>query len=155
MMGFLATWGEPAVRILSEQVEEAAGGFLRKNIVLYTIASGVAIFIAIGMAKIVYGIPLLWVIIPGYLLAIAMLWFSDRSFIAVAFDAGGVATGPMAVTFLMAMAVGIASTVEGRDPVVDGFGLIALIALAPILTIMGLGLIIRLKNAGKGGNGSG
>jgi hypothetical protein len=84
-----------------------------------------------------------------------MLWFSDRSFIAVAFDAGGVATGPMAVTFLMAMAVGIASTVEGRDPVVDGFGLIALIALAPILTIMGLGLIIRLKNAGKGGNGSG
>jgi len=64
-----------------------------------------------------------------------MLWFSEKSIIAIAFDAGGVATGPMAVTFLMAIAVGIASAVEGRDPVIDGFGLIALIALAPILTI--------------------
>jgi nitrogen regulatory protein PII len=145
MMGFLATWGEPAVRILSEQVEEASAGSIRKMIVLYTIAGGVALFIALGMAKIIYGIPLLWIVIPGYLLAIGMLWFSDKSVIAVAFDAGGVATGPMAVTFLMAMAVGIASGIQGRDPVIDGFGLIALIALAPILTIMVLGLIIRIK----------
>jgi len=144
MMGFLATWGEPAVRILSEQVEEASAGSIRKMIVLYTISGGVALFIALGMAKIVYGIPLLWIIIPGYLLAIGMLWFSDKSVIAIAFDAGGVATGPMAVTFLMAIAVGIASSIEGRDPVIDGFGLIALIALAPILTIMVLGLIIRI-----------
>jgi nitrogen regulatory protein PII len=149
VMGFLATWGEPAVRILSEQVEEASAGSIRKMIVLYTIAGGVAIFIALGMAKIVYGVPLLWIVIPGYLLAIGMLWFSDKSVIAVAFDAGGVATGPMAVTFLMAMAVGIASGIEGRDPVIDGFGLIALIALAPILTIMVLGIIIRLKTRRK------
>jgi hypothetical protein len=103
------------------------------------------LFIALGMAKIVYGIPLLWITIPGYVLAIAMLWFSEKSIISIAFDAGGVATGPMAVTFLMAIAVGIASAVEGRDPVIDGFGLIALIALAPILTIMVLGLIVRIR----------
>jgi len=65
--------------------------------------------------------------------------------ICIAFDAGGVATGPMAVTFLLAIAVGIASAMEGRDPVTDGFGLIALIALAPILSIMILGIIVRLK----------
>ena len=145
MMGFLATWGEPAVRILGEQVEEASSGSIRKSIVLYTISGGVALFIAIGMVKIIYGIPLLWIIIPGYVLAMAMLRFSDKSVIAIAFDAGGVATGPMAVTFLMAIAVGIASSIQGRDPVIDGFGLIALIALAPILTILTLGLILRMK----------
>jgi len=149
MMGFLATWGEPAVRILSEQVEEASAGSIQKRTVLYTISSGVALFIALGMVKIVFGIPLLWIIVPGYLLAIAMLWFSDKSVIAIAFDAGGVATGPMAVTFLMAIAVGIASGIQGRDPVIDGFGLIALIALAPVLTIMVLGLIIRIKTRKK------
>ena len=149
MMGFLATWGEPAVRILGEQIEEASVGSIRKSIVLYTISGGVALFIAIGMAKIIYGIPLLWIIIPGYLLAIGMLRFSDKSVIAIAFDAGGVATGPMAVTFLMAIAVGIASSIQGRDPVIDGFGLIALIALAPILTILTLGLILRMKTRRK------
>ena len=145
MMGFLATWGEPAVRILSDQIEDASGGSIRKHLVLYGICFGVALFVALGMARIVYGVPLLWIIIPGYLLAIAMLWFSDRRVIAIAFDAGGVATGPMVVTFVLAIAVGMSSTIEGRDPVLDGFGLIALIALAPILTIMLFGLILRIR----------
>ncbi|MFO7997031.1 MAG: DUF1538 domain-containing protein [Dehalococcoidia bacterium] len=145
MMGFLATWGEPAVRILGDQVEEASGGSIRKSLVLYAISSSVALFVALGMARIVYGIPLLWIIIPGYLLAIGMLWLSDKRVIAIAFDAGGVATGPMVVTFVLAIAVGIASAIEGRDPIVDGFGLIALVALAPILTIMVFGLILRIK----------
>ena len=145
MMGFLATWGEPAVRILGSQVEEASGGSIRKRVVVYTISIGVALFVALGMARIVYGIPLLWIIIPGYLVAIGMLWFSEKSIIAIAFDAGGVATGPMVVAFVLAIAVGIASAIEGRDPIIDGFGLIALIALAPILTIMLLGLILRIK----------
>ncbi len=131
------------VHILSDHIEEATGGSIKRNIVLYVIASGVALFIALGMARIVYGIPLLWIVIPGYLLAIILLKFSDKSIIAIAFDAGGVATGPMAVTFLMAIAVGIATAMEGRDAIIDGFGLIALIAMAPILTIMGLGLILR------------
>jgi hypothetical protein len=145
MMGFLAAWGEPAVRILSNQVEEASGGSVRKSIVLYAISSSVALFVALGMARVVYGIPLLWIIMPGYLLAIGMLWLSDKRVIAIAFDAGGVATGPMVVTFVLAIVVGIASAIEGRDPIIDGFGLIALVALAPILTIMVFGLILRIK----------
>jgi hypothetical protein len=145
MIGFLATWGEPAVRILSDQIEEASSGSIRKNLVLYAICFGVALFVALGMARIVYGIPLRWIIIPGYLLAVGMLWLSDRTVIGIAFDAGGVATGPMAVTFVLAIAVGIASATAGRDPILDGFGLIALIALAPILTIMVFGLILRVK----------
>ena len=145
MMGFLATWGEPAVRILSNQIEEASGGSIQKNLVIYAISGGVAVFVALGMARMVYGIPLLRIIIPGYLLAVGLLAFSDRRVIAIAFDAGGVATGPLVVTFVLAIAVGIASAIEGRDPIVDGFGLISLVALAPILTIMVFGLILRLR----------
>lgn len=145
LLGFLTCWGEPAVRILSAQVEKASAGSIRKSVVLYTICGGVALFVALGMAKIVYGIPLLYIIVPGYALAIAMSWFSEKEFMSIAFDAGGVSTGPMAVTFLMAVAVGVSSAVEGRDPVLYGFGLIALIALAPILSVMGLGFLFRIR----------
>ena len=99
----------------------------------------------IGMARIIYGIPLSYIIIPGYLLAILLLFVSDRDFIGISFDAGGVATGPMAVTFLMAVAIGAASMMERSDPLVDGFGLIALIALAPIIFVLSLGVLIRLR----------
>jgi len=144
-LGFLTTWGEPAVRVLCDQVEKASIGSIRKSIVLLTIALGVASLVALGMPKIIYGIPLTYIIIPGYALAIGLMWLSDRVFLSIAFDAGGVATGPLAVTFLMAVAVGIAAALEGRDPIVDGFGLIALIALAPILSVMTLGLIYRRR----------
>lgn len=142
-LGFLTILGEPAVRVLSAQVDKASAGSIRKNIVLLTIAFGVASFVALGMARIIYGIPLSYIIIPGYSLAIGMMWFSDKEYLSIAFDAGGVATGPLAVTFLLAFAVGIASAIEGRDPIVDGFGLIALIALAPILSVLILGLIYK------------
>lgn len=151
LMGFLATFGEPAVRVLSDQIEKSSIGSIRKSVVLYTICVGVALFVALGMARIIYGIPLMYIVVPGYILAMVLLWPSDKTTICLAFDAGGVATGPMAVTFLLAIAVGIASAMEGRDPVADGFGLIALIALAPILSIMILGLIVRIKLRKKEG----
>jgi len=145
LLGFLAVFGEPAVRILSDQIEEASAGSIRKSIVLFTISGGVAVFVALGMVKIVFGIPLMYFVVPGYLLALILIWFTDKTIMNIAFDAGGVATGPMAVTFLLAITVGIASSLEGRDPITDGFGLIALIALAPILSIMIMGLIVRAK----------
>ncbi len=144
-LGFLTTWTEPAVRILCDQVEQASAGSIRKSIILSTICVGVAISTGLGMAKIIYGIPLQYIIIPGYLTAIVMLFFSEKEYLSVAFDAGAVATGPMAVTFLMATALGISSVIEGSDPILHGFGLIALIALAPILSVMALGFAFRIK----------
>ncbi len=141
ILGFVATMAEPAVRILSNQVEENSSGYIKSNIILYTLCLGVGIFIALGMTRIVYGIPFYYIIIPGYLLAIILMFFSQPSFTAVAFDSGGVATGPMTVTFIMALAVGAADVIEGRDAVIDGFGLIALVALAPIIMVMLLGFI--------------
>jgi len=155
-MGFLATFGEPAVRVLGYQVEKASGGSIRSSLVLYGISVGVALFVGLGMARIVWGIPLNYIIVPGYILALILMFASDKTVVSIAFDAGGVATGPMAVTFLLAVAVGITSSIEGRDPVTDGFGLISLIALAPILFLMlaGLYLKIKLKHRGEqNGNG--
>jgi len=144
-MGFLATFSGPAVRILSNQVEESSSGFIRKWLVLVTISVGVGVLVALGVVKILCGIPFLYIIVPAYVVALVLIWFCDRTFVSIAFDAGGVATGPMAVTFLLSIAVGVTSVMEGRNPVADGFGLIALIALAPILSVMLLGLIFRTK----------
>lgn len=149
-MGFLATFSEPAVRILGNQVENSSAGSIRKNIVISSMALGVAFFVSLGMVKIIYGIPLLYILIPCYLITLIIMWFCDKAFVSIAFDAGGVATGPMAVTFLMATAVGIASAIEGRDTILDGFGLISLIALAPILSVMLLGIVFRNKLRQRG-----
>ena len=149
-LGFLTTWVEPAVRILCNQVEKASAAAIRKSVVLYAICGGVALFVGLGMAKIIYGIPLIYILLPGYAVALVTLWFSGKEFLSIAFDAGGVATGPMAVTFLMAIAVGVATAIEGRDPIIHGFGLIALIALAPILSVMALGFVFRFKKGRKG-----
>jgi len=141
ILGFVATLAEPAVRILCNQVEKTSSGSIRSNTILLTLCLAVGIFIALGMTRVVYGIPFYYIIIPGYLLAIILMIFSKPSFTSIAFDSGGVATGPMTVTFIMAMAVGAADIMEGRDAVVDGFGLIALVALAPIIMVMLLGFL--------------
>lgn len=145
ILGLVSTIAEPAVRILSLEVEKASSGAIRARSILITLALGVACFVAMGMARIVYGIPIHYFIMPGYLLAVVMLWFADATFVSIAFDAGGVATGPMTVTFVMAMAVGVATIMEHRSPVLDGFGLIALVALAPILSVMGFGLLYSAR----------
>jgi hypothetical protein len=145
ILGFVATLAEPAVRILSSQVEKSSSGYIRSNIILFTLCFAVGIFIALGMTRVVYGIPFYYIIIPGYLLAIILMFFSKPSFTAIAFDSGGVATGPMTVTFIMALAVGAADQIEGRDAVIDGFGLVALVALAPIIMVMLLGFLYSDK----------
>lgn len=145
VLGFLATFAEPAVRVLSYQIEKSSSGYIPAKLMLYTLSFGVAVFVAIAMAKIIYGIPFLYLIVPGYMLALVLLWLSDKDFIGIAFDSGGVATGPMAVTLLMSMVVGMASAHGERNAMVDGFGLIAMIALAPIIFVMLLGIYVKYK----------
>lgn len=139
-LGFVATIAEPAVRILCSEVERASTGFIGEKLILYTISIGVGIFVALAMVRIIFGIPIHYLIIPGYLLALIMMKFSNPTFISIAFDAGGVATGPIVVTLVVSITLGLASVIEDRNPIVDGFGLIAMVAMAPILTVMALGL---------------
>lgn len=145
VLGFVATFAEPAVRILNYEVERVTSGYIPQQLMLYTLSIGVAVSIAISMGRIIYGIPLMYFLIPGYLIALILIKFSTQTFVAIAFDSGGVATGPMTVTFVLAMAIGVASAVEGRNPLLDGFGMISLVALAPILSVLILGLLYRRK----------
>ena len=145
LFGFITTWSEPAVRILCNQVEEASAGSIRKQTVLYAICAGVAFFVALGMARVVYSIPILYILIPGYALAILMLWFTKKEFTGVAIDAGGVATGPIVNTFLLGLGLGLASAAGGQSIMIYGLGLVALVALAPIISVMMLGIIMRIR----------
>ncbi|SER97672.1 DUF1538 domain-containing protein [Salisediminibacterium halotolerans] len=145
LFGFVATFAEPAIRILNYEVEKVTAGSISKNVMLLTLSTGVAVAIMLSMIRIVLGIPLMYFIVPGYLLAVVLVFISSDRFISIAFDAGGVATGPMTVTFIMAIAVGIADVTQDRDPLLDGFGMIALVALMPILSVLILGLIFNMK----------
>lgn len=145
LLGFVATFAEPAVRILNNEVEKVSSGYIPQQIMLYTLSLGVGLAVAASMVRILLGIPIWYFIIPGYLVALIMLRFSTGTFVSIAFDSGGVATGPMTVTFVMAIAVGVASSIEGRDPLLTGFGMISLVALAPILSVLALGLLYGRK----------
>lgn len=147
VLGFVSIIAEPAVRVLNYEVEKVSSGSIKSRILLITLSIGVGFAVALAMARILYGIPLWTILAPGYLIAFAMSRFSSEAFVSIAFDSGGVATGPMTVTFILSMAVGAASGLEGRDPVAEGFGLVALVALAPILAVLTLGIIYKLNES--------
>lgn len=149
VLGFITTWGEPSVRILADQVQEASSGSIRQTTVVFVVSLGVAFIVGLGLLRIAYQIPLLAILIPGYVFIIAVMWFSDPDFLSIAIDSGGVATGPMANTFLLALALGVSSAMEGQEPIVHGLGLVAMIAMAPIISVIVLGLAIRFKEKRK------
>jgi len=101
------------------------------------------------MAKTVYDLDFIWIIIPGYTLTIILMWLGEKDMVGIAFDAGGVSTGPMSVAILSSIYVGLASTMyEGTGSVINGFGLIALIALAPCLFLSALSVFMKYKRSG-------
>ena len=149
LLGFVTTWGEPAVRVLADQVEDASSGSIRGTLVVHTVCIGVAVAVGVGMLRIGYAIPLLWLLVPGYGIVLCVMWLSESEFVSIAIDAGGVATGPLANTFLLALALGTSAAAGGQDPLVHGLGLVSLIALAPVIAVMVLGLIVRWKERRK------
>jgi hypothetical protein len=148
-LGFVTAWGEPAVRILAGQVEDASAGSIRRSLVIGAICVGVGIATAVGLLRIAFSIPILHIVAPAYVLVMVTLWLSNRDFVAIAVDAGGVATGPLTNTFLLAVALGMAAALGDDNPIVGGLGLAALISVAPILTLIGLGVMVRLRTRAK------
>lgn len=146
LLGFVTAWGEPAVRVLAGQVDEASSGSIPARLVLVVVCAGVALWVGIGMLRIAQGLDLLYLLVPGYGLVLLLMAFSSRDFVPVAADAGGVATGPLANSFLLALALGASSASGGADPLVNGFGLVALIALAPVMSLMAVGVLVRLRS---------
>lgn len=152
LLGFLVAIAEPAVEILAGRVQKSSGGNITKNVVRYVISGGVAVFVAIGMLRLCYDFSLLWIVVPGYILAIILMWVGDKDMIGIAFDAGGVSTGPMSVAIISSMYTSIAAVMyEGTDAVINGFGIIALIALAPILFLEAFSVYIKIMKVKDGG----
>lgn len=137
-LGATIVCAEPAIWILTEQVEEVSGGNIRRAALLAALACGIAVAVALSMWRILSGFSVWYLLIPSYAAAIALTFASPRLFTAIAFDSGGVASGPMASTFVLAMALGAASA-QGASNAENAFGLIAMIAVTPLISIQVLG----------------
>ena len=152
LLGAVVVCAEPAVWVLTEQVEEVSGGNIRKNVLLLTLALGIALAVGLSMCRVIFGFSIWYLLIPFYTIALALTFVTPRLFTAIAFDSGGVASGPMASTFLLSFTLG-ASAAVGGNPATDGFGVIAMIASTPLVAIQILGLLYhrRETHALKGG----
>lgn len=146
IMGFLVDFAEPAIHVMVKQVEELSEGRIRAKVMLAVISIGIGLAVGLSMWRLLAGFSLYYFLIPGYGLAFILGRKVDKLFLAMAFDNGGVATGPMCSTFLLSMCVSIAAQIEGRDPIIDGFGVVAMIALTPILSTLVLGYIYKRKD---------
>lgn len=150
-LGLFTIIAEPAVSVLTHQIEEITGGYVKRAAVLIPLSLGVGLAVVGGVLKILFEDFQLWhVLLPGYIISLGLMFYAPKLFIGIAFDAGGVATGPLTATFILAFVQGVAAKTPGADLVLDGFGVIALVALAPIITLQILGIIFKIKTK-KGG----
>jgi hypothetical protein len=151
ILGLVVILAEPALYVLTNQIEEVTSGFLKKKIVIIALSIGVAFAVALSLLRVIVpGIKLWHYLLPGYAVSIAMARFVPNLFVGIAFDAGGVASGPMTATFILAFAQGAASAVEGANVLIDGFGIIAMVAMIPLISLQILGLIFKRQTV-KGG----
>ncbi len=145
-IGMIVVLVEPAVIVLGEQIEETTGGRIPGKIIKVTLAIGVALAVMFSMLRIMVPALKLWhFLLPGFLIAILLSFRSDPVFVGIAYDAGGVASGPMTATFVLAFAQGAAAIVPTANVLVDGFGVIAMVAMAPVLSLMIVGAVFRRK----------
>lgn len=144
IMGAFVVAAEPAVHVLNKQVEEISGGAISKNVMLFTLAIGVGISVALAMTRLLTGVGIWIYLLIGYILALLLTRFVPAFFTGIAFDSGGVASGPMTATFMLAFSMG-ASNALGGDLMTDAFGLVAMVAMTPLIAIQILGLIYTMK----------
>jgi hypothetical protein len=152
-LGFSTTIAEPALTVIASKAGELAAGAgaigndksAIASFVLglrFTVAFSVGLAIAIGVARILKGWPLIWFIIGGYTLIVITTFFAPQEIIGIAYDSGGITTSTITVPLVMALGVGLATSIRGRNPMLDGFGLIALASLSPIIFVLGYGILV-------------
>lgn len=151
ILGLVTILAEPAVYVLTHQIEDVTSGYVKRRIVLVALSLGVGCAVALSMIRIlVPGIQLWHFLLPGYIISLLMAYYVPPLFVGIAFDSGGVASGPMTATFILAFAQGAAEAVEGANVLVDGFGMIAMVALTPIIALQVLGFIYKIKTEKRG-----
>lgn len=146
VIGYFIVKAEPAVHVLTEQVDRITSGTIPPNLLMQTLSIGVSISVGLALTRVLTGISIMWFLIPGYAIALILTFFVPPIFTAIAFDSGGVASGPMTATFLLPFAMGACSAVGGNI-ITDAFGIVAMVAMTPLIAIQILGLIYRIKTA--------
>ena len=144
LIGYFIVKAEPAVYVLNKQVEEVTDGAISAKAMGTALSAGVSISVGLAMVRVLTGVSILWFLVPGYVFAIGIAFVVPKLFTAIAFDAGGVASGPMTATFLLPLAQG-ACVAVGGNIVTDAFGVVAMVAMTPLLTIQMLGLLYKFK----------
>jgi hypothetical protein len=122
-------------------VQNLTQGLFKKSTLLYAVSSGVAFGIALGLTRIIFDLPLAWLLLPTYLLAVVLTFLSSEEFVNIAWDSAGVTTGPITVPLVLAMGLGVGDAVQ----VVEGFGMLSMASIGPILAVLTTGLWIRMK----------
>ena len=148
LMGWFIIDAEPAVYILNKQVEELTSGAISAKAMGMSLSIAVALANGLAMVRVLTGAPILYFVVPGYLIALALTFFVPPTFTAIAFDSGGVASGPLTATFMLPLAMG-ACTAAGGSVMTDAFGIVALVAMMPLITVQVMGGIYVLKSRAK------
>lgn len=151
LLGAVVVCAEPAVWVLTDQVEEVSGGTVKRRMLLSALSCGVAASIGLSMVRVLAGFSIWWYLVPGYALSLVLSFFCPKLFTAIAFDSGGVASGPMTSTFILSFTLGAAEACGG-NPVTDAFGVIALVAMTPLIAIQIVGLLYNRKIKRTGGS---
>lgn len=144
LIGYFIIKAEPAVFVLTKQVDEMTSGAISARAMGLSLSLGVAASVGLAMTRVFFGISILYFLIPGYFIALVLTPFVPKLFTAIAFDSGGVASGPMTATFLLPFAMGACETLGGNI-ITDAFGIVAMVAMTPLITIQIMGLIFKLK----------
>ncbi len=144
IIGYFIVLAEPAVFVLTKQVEEMTSGAISSGAMRLSLSIGVAASVGLAMIRVLTGISILWFLVPGYLIALVITFFVPKIFTAIAFDSGGVASGPMTATFLLPFSMGACKALGGNI-ITDAFGIVAMVAMTPLITIQIMGLITVIK----------
>ena len=141
IIGMVVVLAEPAVHVLNKQVEDITGGLVSKRSMLIALSVGVGLSIGLSMIRIIIGFPIIYYLIPGYFLSLALSFFVPKLYTAIAFDSGGVASGPLTSSFILPLAIGACSVIhDGGDSILSyAFGIVAMVAMTPLITIQVMG----------------
>lgn len=144
LIGYFIVKAEPAIQILNHQIQTVTNGTVKEKSMNRCLSVGVAVSVGLSMLRILTGIPIMWLLLPGYAIALCLSLVVPKIFVGIAFDSGGVASGPMTTTFLLPLSIGACFSVGG-SVMTDAFGVVALVALTPLIAVQAMGLNYRIK----------
>jgi len=143
LIGFATTIAEPDLIVLSQQAETASQGAIPENILTYVVGIGVAFLVAMAMMRIIFGFRMAYLLAIGYAIVIFLSFFTPPDFVSLAFDSGAATTGVLTAPIVLALGIGLSSVLAGRSAISDGFGLLGLASIGPIIAVMIMGIVIR------------